>query len=148
MDRSLSQNLSLQEAAARIQVTLLGDVASDDVIVRAIEQRSANAAENVRIQSETVQVTLDRYEAGDVSELDVSLAGTLLFRTQAAIPQLARERDLAINACHGSPTALLLGTDCIFDSASPLRIDCEHATAESGAGDFDWNRHRIHIASG
>lgn len=80
-----------------IQVTLLGDVASNYVIVRAIEQRLANAAENVRIQSETVQVTLDRYEAGDVSELDVSLARTLLFRTQAVIPQLARERDLAIN---------------------------------------------------
>ena len=44
--------------------------------------------------------------------------------------------------------AVFLGTDCIFDSASPLRIDCENATAESGAGDFDWNRHRIHIASG
>jgi multidrug efflux system outer membrane protein len=80
-----------------IQVTLLGDVATSYVTVRAIEQRLANAAENVRIQSETVQVTLDRYEAGDVSELDVSLARTLLFRTQAAIPQLARERDLAIN---------------------------------------------------
>ncbi len=80
-----------------VQVTLLGDVATNYVIVRAIEQRLANAAENVRIQSETVQITLDRFEAGDVSELDVSLARTLLYRTQAAIPQLARERDHAIN---------------------------------------------------
>lgn len=85
-------NASIENRNA-VRVTLLGDVAMNYVTLRATEQRILNAHENVRIQGETVRITTERFQAGAVSELDVSQAKTLLFRTRSAIPQLERERD-------------------------------------------------------
>ncbi|MGE0694665.1 MAG: efflux transporter outer membrane subunit [Pirellulales bacterium] len=88
-------NASIENRNA-VRVTLLGDVAMNYVTLRVTEQRILNAQENARIQGETVRITTQRFQAGAVSELDVSQAQTLLFRTRSAIPQLERERDRAI----------------------------------------------------
>lgn len=94
-----------------LQVTLLGDVGTNYVTLRAIEQRVINAAENVRIQEETVRITQKRFQAGAVSELDVSQATTLLYRTRSAIPLLQRERDLAVNRL------------CVLQGEQPRNLD-------------------------
>lgn len=94
-----------------LQVTLLGDVATNYVTLRAVEQRIVNAAENVRIQEETVRITQERFQAGAVSDLDVSQAKTLLHRTQSAIPLLQRERDRAMNRL------------CVLQGEQPRNMD-------------------------
>ena len=94
-----------------LQVTLLGDVATNYVSLRAIEQRIVNAAENVRIQEETVRITQERFNAGTVSELDVSQAKTLHYRTQSTIPLLQRERDRTMNRL------------CVLQGEQPRNLD-------------------------
>lgn len=80
-----------------LQVTLLGDVAGNYVLLRTLQERETIAQENARLQAETLRITEERFGAGAVSELDVSQAKSNLHRTRAAIPQLQRERERTIN---------------------------------------------------
>jgi NodT family efflux transporter outer membrane factor (OMF) lipoprotein len=63
-------------------------VARTYVLIRTLEQRLDIARQNVKIQTRSLQIANVRYEAGDVSELDVTQARSLLRNTQALIPRL------------------------------------------------------------
>jgi NodT family efflux transporter outer membrane factor (OMF) lipoprotein len=69
-------------------VSLTAEVARTYVLIRTLEQRLEIARQNVKIQSRSLQIARVRYEAGDVSELDVTQARSLLRNTQALIPRL------------------------------------------------------------
>jgi NodT family efflux transporter outer membrane factor (OMF) lipoprotein len=71
-----------------VLVTLLGDVATNYVNLRTFEQRIKYAQDNVRIQKETLDISVARRKAGTVSELDVVQARSTLEQTQATIPEL------------------------------------------------------------
>jgi outer membrane protein TolC len=62
------------------------------------------ARENVSLQDRSLQIARVRFEAGDVTELDVSQARSLLAETQASVPRLEAQLRQAKNAL-----ALLLG---------------------------------------
>ncbi|NIO12193.1 MAG: TolC family protein, partial [Deltaproteobacteria bacterium] len=74
------------------------------VVIRTLEARLEVARQNVGIQKRSLQITEVRFEAGDVTELDVQQARALLGDTQALIPQLEASRRQAKNAL-----AILLG---------------------------------------
>jgi multidrug efflux system outer membrane protein len=78
-------------------VLLFADVASTYVEVRTLQERLALAENNVRLQSETLQLTKDRYEAEIASLLEVRQAELNLASTESAIPAL---RILLRNSIH------------------------------------------------
>lgn len=71
-----------------VMVSLLADVASSYIQMRSFQERLALARENVKLQTETLELTRARFKAGAVSEFDVALAQALLSTTQALIPEL------------------------------------------------------------
>lgn len=87
-----------------ILVTLLAEVARTYVVIRTLEARIAIALENVKIQQRSLQIARVRFEGGDVTELDVAQARTLLGDTQASIPRLNAQLHQAKNGL-----AVLLG---------------------------------------
>lgn len=87
-----------------ILVTLMAEVARTYVVIRTLETRLAIALENVKIQERSLQIARVRFEGGEVTELDVAQARTLLGDTQASIPRLKAQLRQAKNGL-----AILLG---------------------------------------
>jgi len=87
-----------------ILVTLTAEVARTYVVIRTLETRLAIALENVKIQERSLQIARVRFEGGDVTELDVAQARSLLADTQASIPRLRNRLRQAKNGL-----AVLLG---------------------------------------
>src|SRR5208282_1963836 len=74
-----------------VLVTLIGDVASDYVAIRTLQQQIAIARENVVKQKQALEIARDRYRGGATSELDPLQAENVLGQTQAAVPQLTAQ---------------------------------------------------------
>ncbi|UCB49711.1 MAG: TolC family protein, partial [Deltaproteobacteria bacterium] len=68
-----------------ILVTLTAEVARTYVLIRTLEARLSIARENVRIQERSLQIAEVRFKGGEVTELDVAQAKSLLRDTQALI---------------------------------------------------------------
>lgn len=83
------------------RVSLLAEVAQNYVEVRSYQRRAAIARDNLASQSETLQITEWRYQAGLVTSSDVEQARTNREQTRASIPDLdvglaAAENRLAV----------------------------------------------------
>jgi NodT family efflux transporter outer membrane factor (OMF) lipoprotein len=87
-----------------VLVTLLSDVALNYIELRALQARINYAVANVRAQRDTLQITRDRFEAGLVSQLDITQAESNLANTEAQIPPLRAGLTGALNRL-----AVLLG---------------------------------------
>jgi len=87
-----------------ILVTLTAEVARTYTLIRTLEARLEIARNNVAIQKRSLEIATVRFKGGDVTELDVAQARTLLANTQAAIPRLESILQRSKNAL-----ALLLG---------------------------------------
>lgn len=87
-----------------ILVTLTAEVARTYTLIRTLEARLEIARNNVAIQKRSLEIATVRFKGGDVTELDVVQARTLLANTQAAIPRLDSNLQRSKNAL-----ALLLG---------------------------------------
>ena len=81
-----------------VLVTLLGDVASNYVQLRAIEQQLVYVTTNIALQRETLGIAKARFEGGDATELDVEQAQSILSQTESQIPQLEIQRRTVNNA--------------------------------------------------
>ena len=68
-------------------VTLLGDVATNYVELRVLQQQIELLNENARLQGETVKIAKARFDIGKNTELDLSQAKTTLAQTMAQVPQ-------------------------------------------------------------
>jgi multidrug efflux system outer membrane protein len=93
-----------------IQVSLVAEVALNYVALRSYQSRLEIACENEASQSETLQLTEWRAQAGLVSSVDVEQARTNLEQTQATIPSLetsiAQSQYLLATLLGSSPGAL------------------------------------------
>ena len=85
-------------------VVLTAEVARVYVIIRTLELRLKIAQENVAIQQRSLEIAQVRFDNGDVSELDVQQAKSLLHNTQSLIPRLQTSLRQAENGL-----SLLLG---------------------------------------
>ena len=88
-----------------VLVTLLGDVVTNYIQYRTIEQRIAFAQDNLRLQQKILELATARFQGGLTSELDVHQAQSDLSSTEALIPQLRMLRREANNRL-----CILLGT--------------------------------------
>ncbi len=95
---SSTAQLGATEADLRdVLVTLLGDVALSYVNVRTSQSRLTYAERNLESQSEVVDITTWRSEAGLASVLDVEQARTSYAQTLAALPLLESNLEAAKN---------------------------------------------------
>ena len=93
--------------AALFQSTLLAlqsDVAQAYFMIRELDAAQALYADTVKLRQETMQLFQRRYDAGDVSELDLARARTELAAAQSQSLGIARQRAVAEHAL-----AILLG---------------------------------------
>ena len=87
-----------------VMVTLTAEVASTYVLIRTLEEQLVIAHRNVEIQQRSLRIAEVRFDAGLVTELDVTQARSLLKNTQASIPRLEANLQSAKNGL-----AVLLG---------------------------------------
>jgi len=71
-----------------VLVSLIGDVASNYVIYRTLEQRIVYAKENIRLQSISLRIAKARNKGGQVSEIDPNQAQSDLSQVEALVPEL------------------------------------------------------------
>ncbi|MBW2429248.1 MAG: efflux transporter outer membrane subunit [Deltaproteobacteria bacterium] len=87
-----------------ILVSLTSEVARTYIVLRTSEERLAVARQNVEIQKRSLEIAEIRFNAGAVTELDVTQAKSLLRSTEATIPGFETDIRQAKNAL-----AILLG---------------------------------------
>lgn len=106
--RSVQSGVANLEASIasydNVLVSLTAEVARTYILIRTLEKRLLIAAENVKLQEQSLQIANVRYNEGAVSELDVSQALMLLNNTRALIPSLESSLRQSQNAL-----AILLG---------------------------------------
>jgi NodT family efflux transporter outer membrane factor (OMF) lipoprotein len=85
-------------------VSLVAQVAQSYLVLRTFQDRLAIARQNIVLQEESLRIAQAKLDAGDVSELDVDQATSLLESTRASVPGLEISLQQTKNAL-----ALLLG---------------------------------------
>ena len=80
-----------------VQSILKSDIVSTYIEVRTLQSRLYYARENVKSQSDTLELTQDRFDAQLVPQIDVQQAKLNLSRTQSSIPSLQIQINQAIN---------------------------------------------------
>ena len=96
-----SADAGLQASIAdydNVLVSLTADVATNYILIRTLEKRLAIASENVRIQTESLQIAEARFKGGTTSQRDVEQAKTVLASTEATIPTLETQLRQTQNA--------------------------------------------------
>lgn len=96
-----------------VLVTISAEIARNYINYRTAQERMHLSRQNIAIQQRVVDMTQVKFEAGDVSELDVQQAKTQLHATESNLPVLNIARLEARNAL-----AVLLGT--IPEEIDPL----------------------------
>ena len=90
--RAIESNQATLDASVAdyddVLVTLLGDVATNYVQLRTLEQQIDYARFNVELQRQTLTIVEARFKAGTTSELDVRQSRSTLAQTEAGIPEL------------------------------------------------------------
>ncbi|MFT7631583.1 MAG: NodT family efflux transporter outer membrane factor (OMF) lipoprotein [Mariniblastus sp.] len=79
-------------------VTLIGDVASLYIQIRAFDERIALAQENVTIQEGSLDIAQKRFDQGRTDKLDVLQAESNLATTKSLVPQFELARRQSLNA--------------------------------------------------
>ncbi len=92
-----------------VEVMLSAELASVYVNIRTLQARLYYAQENVKIQNDTLNLTLDRFKAQIVPEIDVRQAELNLARTESAIPALELQIEQAIYSL-----SVLLGREPMY----------------------------------
>jgi NodT family efflux transporter outer membrane factor (OMF) lipoprotein len=81
-----------------VLVSLTSEVARTYFQLRTSEQRLRVARDNVQIQTRSLEITESQFNAGEVTELDVTQARTLLRSTEATMPGFESDVRQAKNA--------------------------------------------------
>ncbi len=85
-------------------VSLVAQAAQSYLLLRTFQDRLEIARNNIKLQKESLRIAQAKLDAGDVSELDVDQATSLLHNTMATVPALEISLQQTKNAL-----ALLLG---------------------------------------
>ncbi len=88
LESANAQYAAVVEDRRDVLVSVLSEVARNYVETRGFQQRLAIARKNIRAQTEAVEITRARFNAGLTSELDVKQAESLLATTRSQLPTL------------------------------------------------------------
>ncbi|MEW4451740.1 efflux transporter outer membrane subunit [Bremerella sp. JC817] len=76
-------------------VSLQGEVGANYIQVRTLQRRIQFVERNIELQRQSLKITEDRLAAGTISQLDVEQAKYNLYSTEAGLPLLRQEMELA-----------------------------------------------------
>ncbi|MBI1247188.1 efflux transporter outer membrane subunit [bacterium] len=79
-------------------VTLQGEVGANYIQIRTLQRRIEFVERNIQLQRQSLKITEDRLAAGTVSQLDVEQAKSNLYSTEAGLPQLKQQMEIAYHA--------------------------------------------------
>jgi len=106
--------LAVQSAAAQLDasvadydgamISLLAEVAQSYLQIRTLQQRIDVAKFNLSLQEESLRITTAKFDAGDVSSLDVDQSQSLLYNTRAQLISFEQSQRQTTNSL-----AILLG---------------------------------------
>ena len=71
-----------------VVISLVSQVAQNYILIRTFQDRIKVARNNIKLQRESLRITQAKYQAGEVSELDVDQAESLLNNTIATVSAL------------------------------------------------------------
>ena len=71
-----------------VLISLVSQVARNYILIRTFQERIKVARSNIKLQRESLRITRAKYKAGDVSDLDVDQAESLLNNTIATVSSL------------------------------------------------------------
>ena len=71
-----------------VMLSLISQVAQTYTLIRTFQDRITVTRENIKLQEESLRITTAKFDAGDVSELDVDQAESLLNNTRATVSSL------------------------------------------------------------
>ena len=71
-----------------VLVSVVAQVAQTYILIRTTQARLEVARQNIDLQEQSFHIARAKFEAGEVSELDADQAETLLYNTQATVPDL------------------------------------------------------------
>ena len=103
-----------------IYVILIADVASTYIAIRTIEERINIVEKNIALQARSLEIVTARFNAGAVTELDLSQAKTLLFSTESRLYELEallRDAQNALTTLLGVTPAQLT---CYLDKGNKI----------------------------
>ena len=115
-DAALSASAAAYDEA---MVLVTAQVVSTYVTIRILEEQLRIANENLKLQQRSYDIADVLYRNGEDSELDVQQAKTLLLGTQATVPELETQLELARNALN---TLLGQGNGFVEDLIVPGSI--------------------------
>ncbi len=69
-------------------VSMVSQAANNYVLIRTYQERIEVARDNIKLQAESLRIAQAKFDAGDVSELDVDQAESLLNNTKATLSSL------------------------------------------------------------
>lgn len=96
--QAATANLAAAEFNRRdVLVSLLAELARNYFELRGFQQQLVIARQNILAQTDSLNLTRNRYEAGLTSQLDVEQAAALLAATQAEVPTLETAIQAAIH---------------------------------------------------
>ncbi|MBT9553495.1 MAG: efflux transporter outer membrane subunit [Hydrogenophaga sp.] len=98
VNASEADALAAETSLADVQVSLAAEVAASYIELRGLQARLAIANSNLSLQSETLQITRWRNQAGLVSLLDVEQAVASSEQTRAQVPALQTSVAQSLNA--------------------------------------------------
>lgn len=87
---------AIVESERQVMVSLIAEVALNYIDLRSAQQRLAITRRNIEAQTETVNLTAARFEAGISSELDAVRARALLATFEGQVPLLEQQASSAI----------------------------------------------------
>ena len=128
-DAALATYLASAEAQRAAHLALVGEVASQYLRERALDEQRRLADGTVELVQQTVEVTRRLFEAGQRSELDVKTAEGQLHGARAEVSRLARLHGQAVNAL-----ALLVGRALPADLPAGLPLASQAIIADLPAG--------------
>ena len=130
VEAATAELVASEASLNNVRVSLLAEVAQNYVELRAYQHRLAIARDNLASQSETVQITEWRNQAGLAASSDVEQARTSREQTRASIPDLEIGRAAAENRL-----AVLLGKNpgALHGELAEMR-DFPPVPASVGAG--------------
>ena len=120
IESSDAQLLAAVASYDDVLVSLVAEVAATYVEIRVLDERLAVARDNVGVQQDSLRIADVRYQAGGTSERDVAQAKTLLYDTEATIPQLETQQRQSLDSL-----SILLGvppSDLTDVLGSPGRV--------------------------
>lgn len=128
-DVALEQYLATEAASRAAHLALVGEVASQYLRERALDEQRTLAEQTLGLVSESYEIAKRLLEAGQRSELDVRTAETQVHAARAEVARLTRLRAQAENAL-----VLLVGQPLPAGLPSPQPLASQAIIADISAG--------------